>query len=290
MREGLVRDVAVATLAALLTMSWIDGAGAVTTITSCGPLTVFGEVYKVAADLTSCGTCLTVGNNRITINLQGHSITGSCDPSVAPDVVPAGISDGGVARDLTTVRDGSISGFVHGVDLAFSSRSQLLNVESSWNEFYGIRLGLNSLVKGCSATHNGFHGVRVGERSEVRECDASFNGTEENGGDGIFADDHCLITRNTAHNNVEEGIATGGFCTVSFNTASNNGDDGIDVRADGDRDGRHSLVTHNTTNDNGDIGIEVECPSSVTFNTSSGNGRLNYFLVDTPPCQTSGNQ
>jgi hypothetical protein len=76
---------------------------------------------------------------------------------------------------------------------------------------------------------------------------------------------------------------------VSFNTASNNGDDGIDVRADGDLDGRHSLVTHNTANDNGDIGIEVDCPSSVTFNTSSGN-RLNYFLVDTPACQTSGNQ
>jgi hypothetical protein len=78
---------------------------------------------------------------------------------------------------------------------------------------------------------------------------------------------------------------------VSFNTASNNGDDGIDVRADGDFDGRHSLVTHNITNDNGDIGIEVDCPSSVTFNTSSGNGRLDYFLVvDIPPCQTSGNR
>jgi len=292
MKSRAIRDLAAVPMA-ITALAWTAGARAadVVNISSCQMLRMPNTVYRLIADLSSCGTCLIVANNRITINLQGHSITGSCDPSMAPDVVPTGISDGGTARDLTTVRDGSIFGFRHGVDLFFSTRSQLLNVEASWNEFYGIRLGQNSLAKGCSAAHNGFNGVTVGDRSEVRGCDVRFNGTEENGGNGIFAGDHCLVTQNRAHDNVENGIATGGFCTVSFNTASHNADDGIDVGADEDLDGRHSLIAHNTTNDNGDIGIEAACPSAVTFNASSGNRRLNYSLVDSDaPCHTVGNK
>jgi hypothetical protein len=52
--------------------------------------------------LARCGDCLVVANNRITIDLQGHSITGQCASS-------AGVTDGGLARDLTVVKDGSIA-------------------------------------------------------------------------------------------------------------------------------------------------------------------------------------
>ena len=103
-----------AVLPALATMTWVTGAAAVTTITTCGTLTKLGETYNLAKDLTStsCETCLTVANNRITINLKDHSIIADCDgsPTLAAADVAAGISDGGVARDLITVRDGVIGG------------------------------------------------------------------------------------------------------------------------------------------------------------------------------------
>src|SRR5512132_1254791 len=70
-----------AVLPALATMTWVTGAAAVTTITTCGPLTKLGETYNLANDLTSCGTCLTVANNRITINLKNFFIIGECDGS-----------------------------------------------------------------------------------------------------------------------------------------------------------------------------------------------------------------
>jgi hypothetical protein len=273
-----------AVLPALATMTWVTGAAAVTTITTCGTLTKLGETYNLANDLTSCGTCLTVANNRITINLKNYFIIGECDGG--PDIA-AGISDGGIARDLTTVRDGAIVGFDAGIDLTSSTRSTVLNIIALGNLFAGIAVGDNSLVKSNLAVLNVVDGIVVGERGQVQENIASLNGFD-GFGDGIYAGNRCLITRNSAEGNAEEGIATGGSCTVSFNDANGNGDDGIDVGADGDFDGSRSLVTGNTADFNGDVGIEAQCPSTVTFNNASGND-LNYNLFGTPPCDAHNN-
>jgi parallel beta-helix repeat protein len=278
-----------AVLPALATITWVTGAAAVTSITTCGPLTKFGETYNLANDLTSCGTCLTVANNRITINFKNYVIIGDCDGGPTPALadIAAGVSDGGVARDLTTVRDGVIVGFDAGIDLTSSTRSTVLNMGTGGNLLAGIAVGDNSLVKGNLSVFNFVDGIVVGERSQVQDNEASLNGFD-GFGDGIYAGNRCLITRNSAQGNAEEGIATGGSCTVSFNTASGNGDDGIDVGADGDFDGSRSLVTGNTADDNGDVGIEAQCPSTVTFNSASGNG-LNYNLFGTPPCDAHNN-
>jgi parallel beta-helix repeat protein len=285
-----VRLTLAAVLPALATMTWVTGAAAVTTVTTCGTLTKLGETYNLANDLTSCGTCLTVANNRITINLKNYFIIGDCDggPTLAVADVAAGISDGGVARDLTTVRDGGIGGFDAGIDLTSSTRSTVLNVIALGNLLAGIAVGDNSLVKHNLAALNFVDGIVVGERSQVQGNEASANGFD-GFGDGIFAGNRCLITQNTAEGNAEEGIATGGSCTVSFNTASGNGDDGIDVGADEFFDGSRSLVTSNTANDNGDVGIEVQCRSTVTFNNASGND-LNYNLFGTSPCDEHNNK
>ena len=276
-----------AVLPVLATMTWVTGAAAVTTITTCGTLTKLGETYNLANDLTStsCETCLTVANNRITINLKNYVISAECDGS-GPDIA-AGISDGGVARDLTTVRDGVIAGFDAGIDLTSSTRSTVLNLQVGFNLLAGIAVGDTSLVKSSLALLNFTDGIVVGERGQVQDNIASLNGLD-GFGDGIYAGNRCLITRNSAEGNAEEGIATGGSCTVSFNAANGNGDDGIDVGADGDFDGSRSLVTGNTADDNGDVGIEAQCPSTVTFNSASGND-LNYNLFGTPPCDAHNN-
>jgi hypothetical protein len=283
MHERNVRRIAAVTVPfiALLTWASVASAAGAVNIASCQTLSTPNTVYKLTTNLRRCGDCLVVANNRITIDLQGHSITGQCKNS-------AGVTDRGITRDSTVVKNGSIASFRVGVLLSSSTRNQVRNIQVTSN-IIGIWAGDKSLVKSCSATFNRAtdeefgYGIIVGDHSQVEGCDASHNGLV-----GILAGNHCLITRNTANRNIDEGIATGSFCTVSFNTAIFNEIDGIDV-GDGRSDsGAHSLVTGNSVYGNGGGGIEVTCPSDVTNNTASTNGS-NYTLRGTN-CHTANNE
>ena len=122
-----VRVLGCAVLAALVAMTWVSSAHAVVSITACDTLSTFGQTYNVTADLhASGGDCLVVANNRITINLQGHSIIQDTATAFG-----AGITDGGIARDVTVVKNGSIKGFVFGIELDSSTRSDVRNVTVS---------------------------------------------------------------------------------------------------------------------------------------------------------------
>jgi len=283
MHERNVRRIAAVTVTLVAALGWasLAGAAGAVDISSCQPLSTPNTVYKLTANLTRCGDCLVVASDRITIDLQGHSITGQCKNS-------AGVTDRGVARDSTVVKNGSIASFGVGVLLSSSTRNQVRNIQVTSN-IIGIWAGDNSLVTSCSATFNRDmpeeygYGIIVGDHSQVEGCNASHNGLT-----GILAGDHCLITRNTANLNIDEGIATGSSCIVSFNTAIFNEFDGIDVGDGSSASGAHSLVTGNYVFGNGDGGIEVTCPSDVTNNTSSTNGS-NYTFRGTN-CHTANNE
>ena len=120
----IVRRLACAMVAALVAMIWVSGAAAAVSITACGVLSTFGQTYNATADLHACGgDCLVVANNRITINLQGHSIIQDY-----PTAFGAGVTDGGIARDVTVVKNGAITGFVFGIELDTSTRTEVRNV------------------------------------------------------------------------------------------------------------------------------------------------------------------
>ena len=68
---------AVALVTALAGADRASAAGAVF-IDACQTLSDANTTYKLTTDLTSCGDCLVVANNKITIDLQGHSITSTC--------------------------------------------------------------------------------------------------------------------------------------------------------------------------------------------------------------------
>src|SRR5262249_1308834 len=141
-------------------------------ITSCGTLDAFGKSYKLAADLHACGgDCLVVANSRISIDLQGHSIIQDCAPTVP---AAAGITDAGIVRDAVAVANGTISGFVFGIDLEASTRSEIRQIIVSGSDLDGIVVGASALLKSCQALSNGGDGVR-GLKSpiQVQECVAS---------------------------------------------------------------------------------------------------------------------
>jgi len=283
MVKRIVRGLGLAAGMALVAMVWVSTAAAqVSFITACGKLDVFGKPYKVANDLHACGgDCLVVANNRISIDLQGHSIIQDCSPTVP---AASGITDAGIPRDGIAIANGTVSGFVFGIDLEASTRIEVRRVVTTGNDLDGIVVGPSTLVKSCQSLGNGGDGIRgLKGLIQIQECVASGNDAN-----GVHVGDGCLITANVANENLEEGIATGGRCTVTHNVASRNDDDGINVGHDDEFNGAGSLVTANTTDDNFDDGIHVRCPSTVTNNLASGNA-VDFDLEGTN-CFAKNNQ
>jgi hypothetical protein len=262
MHQRSIRVAAVLAVAIVTALAGADRASA-GVISACQTLSDFNTVYKLDTDLTSCGDCLVVANNKITIDLQGHSITSTCTGS------GWGITDLGGIFDLITVKNGTVSGYEIGVDLNDSTRVSVLGVKATNNSIVGIWVG-DGLVKFSETSGNDI-GIEVdGDRGQVQQSNS-----HDNISIGIAATgDHCLITMNFANGN-GTGIAAGGNkCTVSHNTANSNGSAGIVAGySDG---GTGHLVTRNTAINNGDVDFAIACPSDVTNNTSSG-GSYNFI-------------
>jgi hypothetical protein len=282
------RSLAVTTammVAGLVALAWTTHASAdgAANFSTCQTLSSPNTTYRLTTDLTSCETCLVVGAERITIDLQGHSITSTCGPT------NDGIVNSG-AQDLIVIKNGSIIGFSMGIHLS-GGRHSVLGVIVRDNNDIGINLpGPRNLVKSCEAAGN-FIGVLVGDRGQVQQCNV-----HDNRDTGIIAvGDYCLVTMNTANKNgaaiatvTEDRPGALGRCTVSFNTVNNSLRFGI--RVDPFEDGSGHLVTRNVVlnTQNGGPDYTITCPSDVTFNTST-NGFPTSYELSGKGCKTVGN-
>ena len=268
--------VVTAMLLSALTFAQPAGAHGVVNIDTCQTLDIPNTVYRLTTDLmtASCPiSCLRVAADKITIDLQGHSITRSTSCPASS----FGISDLD-PHDVIVVKNGSISGFDNGVQLVQSTRVSVLGVTATNNTGIGINVGPQGLVKSSEASGNDV-GIRVGPRGQVQQCNSHHNSH------GIQASDNCLITMNTANFNSRVGIdvvSSANKCTVSYNTANNNSDVGINLIG-----GARYLLTRNVALRNSSFDYVITCPSDVTFNTST-NGPASYEFFGSG-CQTVGN-
>lgn len=291
-RGVIVRGFAFVACAMLATLIWVTVAVAVTVITAC-PTTLnkFGETYRLNADLGSVGTCLTVANDRITIDFNGHIIRG--------DGTGVGVVND-VARDRITLKNGEVQNFATGVDLGLSSRVEVRDTEVTENTGKGIIVGAHGLVVGtqsgketggpageCTVDDNGGTGITMGDFGQVQGCkvgeseDTACEDHDWNDGFGIVGGAHMLITNNIVSCNTSGGIHVGDFSTVTNNTTTSNTGDGIFA-------GKKSVVSGNIADNNTADGIEVLCPSTVTNNEASANGGANFNLIGAG-CFSKGN-
>lgn len=144
-----VRRLAAVTLALAAALTWLPAAHAagVVNIDSCQILSIPNTTYKLTQDITACGTCFVVAGDRITVDLQGHSLIWTCPG--------AGITDNGLPISLTVVKNGAIGGFGFGIGLS-GTRASVIGVEANGNLFAGIVVfGTGSLVKSSVARNNG---------------------------------------------------------------------------------------------------------------------------------------
>jgi hypothetical protein len=155
LRVVVVLAVAIAT--ALAGADRASAAGAVS-ISECGPLSEPNTTYKLTTDVLSLGNCLVVANNKITIDLQGHSIN-------SVKGFGAAITDLGATFDVITVKNGTVIGYDIGVNLGASTRPSVLGVTAKDNDT-GIVVGPQGLVK-SSEVSGSLVGIQVGDRSQV---------------------------------------------------------------------------------------------------------------------------
>ena len=109
----------------------------------CGVLNVPNYVCNVTSDLNSTGTCFTVSAANVTIECNGHSITGS----------NAASSYGAyTSQPKTKIRNCNISNFDYGIRLAGANGTaeNITAVNNNWG--IGIFYGSYNTVSGCTAS------------------------------------------------------------------------------------------------------------------------------------------
>jgi hypothetical protein len=240
---GPLRKVALVTLAlgALAQPAW-----ARINITKCQTITKPGS-YRLTTDLHATGTCLVIASDDVSLDLDGHTITGPGPTQPAP-----GATEKVGVRSIVTdpvaveIRNGAITQFDVGIEI-LSGHWLLELLHVSHNQFDGMRLTGSGIVRANIADHNGDIGI--------------------NGGGGPYGDlEYSLVQGNIAEDNGYHGISVVDSSQVLSNQAHRNGHAGIYVH------NFYSRVSSNHASENSGPGLEVSCPGFVLSNTAKNNG------------------
>lgn len=277
--------------AALLTVGWLltalyaPGASAQPTrISECQRIDAPGS-YILSRNLTAAGDCLAIAADFVTVDLAGFTIAGNRTGSGIRDAA------GQEPRLGIAVRNGTITGFVNGVNLRNTAGAVVEGIRTVGpapaTEGVGIGIGggiggsgdgivsrntVLDYVTGIGARGGVVSGNSVAGNAtgmEVFTAVVEGNSAKANDFFGIVAQGSSVLSNTAQDNGIfpeEHGgiIAVAPGSTLTGNTSSVNEGDGI--FAD-----RGSTVSRNTATDNTDVGIEVFCPSAVIENTAARN-------------------
>jgi hypothetical protein len=224
-----------------------------TVINHCQTLSAPGS-YVLGKNLTAAGgrgglDCLLLGDDFITIDLNGFTITGFAGQGTG---IKLASNFGGAGRGFE-IRGGTIVFFARGVDLRVlggspgQNRIERMRIQD--NSDFGAALSGSAIVKDSIFSRNGV---------------CIFDGcpTRTTTGDGLFVGPDSVVTGNASSGNAGHGIFVSGG-TVIGNTADGNGDSGLTVNGG-------STVQNNTAAGNA-VGLAIGCPSVIVGNTAVGN-------------------
>jgi hypothetical protein len=252
--------------------------------------------YRLASNLTvpTGLTGILIKANHVTLDLNGFIIRGRWTEGTGN---PDGISDDDIPVQGVTIRNGTIAGFRHGVNLATSGEIDVAGINVTESHDDAIMVGDYSKIAESKVYRNGRDGIKC-----LKDCTIRQNTVFVNGGWGIVADINSTIAGNTSSQNNRSGIGCENTCVIIENTLYGNGDGGIVSSA--------SLINHNTLLLNrttasiwctqfcvitenvlygGDnYAIVTDCPSIIMGNMAAANNLFNYVASNTP-CITQNN-
>jgi parallel beta-helix repeat protein len=170
------RPFASAMLASLVCLFALPGEVVRANHVNCGDVITTDTVLD--ADLTCAGPGLIIGADNITLDLNGHTLTGLCTPTCGgPDGVRVNGHSG------VTIMNGYITGFLFGIRLIGASDNLIDHVVTTDNAFNGISLFSGSdsnLVTHCDSSNNTNFGIIMTNGSDdnvVQHCALIGNGT-----------------------------------------------------------------------------------------------------------------
>lgn len=297
---------ALGALAALAMLLAASPSRADTAVSACGTLAAAGN-YFLTKNLTTSGTCIVIGDEGVSFDMRGHTITG--------DGTGDGISDGGGEFESMAIANGRIRNFDVGVDLSSSCCVVIRKVDSSKNAETGIFIGeccstldsvtasnngtVGMLIEGCCYTVNNAQVNGNGGGGGILEtgcCTTVSNSTiTANGGTGVVLDGCCsFLVSSTVKGSGADGVDMDTCCNfvvgsaVAGNTGNgvslvgddnlvigstvfSNGNDGIFLASDTNQ------ITSSQSTGNGGFGANVGCPGAITGLTTKNNtsGPLN---------------
>jgi parallel beta-helix repeat protein len=253
------------------------------TAVTCGQ-TVTSSI-SLANSLTGCsGHGLVIGADNITIDLAGHSISGTNSPG------SEGIADDG--HPGARILNGTIENFfVNGIGLRAAPRSQVISltirkigaggVENEVSAGVLVKDSPNTLVIASTVTNdvsafqsdgvdvlssagttvsgnrladNAWDGMVAIDSPHTRIIGNAINGNQNQGVEVNFGSDGTLLAGNSARDNVMSGLVVGAVsgARIEANTLTGNGESGLFMF-----DLHNSRVSANRASGNG-VGIDLE--------------------------------
>jgi hypothetical protein len=226
---------------------------------TCG--SVVTRDVRLTTDLDCAGPGLVIGADGVRIDLGGHTLTGPGEGS--------GIDNNG-RFDGVTIRNGTIRGFLHGIDLLETDHGRLTHVVLTGN---GVGASIARSV-GMEVDHvivdaNRFDGLSLtfSEQTTIRRSEFTRNGVS---GVNELASRDTVYDRAVAADNALHGITisqTEGI-TITRTDASDNGGDGLNLGfwAFG------AALDANRTNGNLEDGVQIdEAGSSIRRHVAVAN-------------------
>lgn len=215
MKSMLSSKLRVPLLASLLSAATTP-AWAVTDITFCDEIMQPGS-YRVTQDLScrSCPQCLLIDASNVTIDLQGHRLTGDGTATSAGIRVSRGAGLSNIE-----VRNGTVVSFGVGVQLEGAKQSRIERMRVFDNKRFGILADSQSAVVSNIAARNGGTGIQVGVDIGGGASLVLDNLATENGGTGIVADG--VVRNNVASFNGLVGISVLCPSSISDNVTFEN--------------------------------------------------------------------
>jgi hypothetical protein len=191
---------------------------AVVDITFCDEITHPG-LYRVTQDLScrSCLQCLLIDASNVTIDLQGHNITGDGVTTGTGIAVPRNASVTNIE-----VRNGTVASFVVGINLEGATKARVERMRVVNNKTMRILAGGQSAVVSNMAARNGRTGIMVGIDIASGGSLVVDNVATENGGTGIVVDMGSVVRNNVVSFNGLTGMEVLCPSSVSDNAAFDN--------------------------------------------------------------------
>lgn len=222
-------------------------------------------------DLVGCAnTGIVIGADGVTLNLNGHTISGDHSPFEAcsdGDVCDVGVANVGGFSGVT-IRGGSVESFSVGVLTVGSEAIHLSHLSVSRSLYSGIIIveAPDAVVDHTSTRANGLTteqaGLAVIGSERARIVHNQFAASDV----GLFAvdgDDHSLIGWNTFRNNLDAGMTfESSRSAIVHNRFARNGD-GISVVGD------DNTISHNDVR--ASIGCGGGCGIGISLEGGFGN-------------------